>query len=135
MQLRDMRSTEVAERKQHADSERRAEQKHVEQLGESVSSMRAAMRSSPFSPAAHRPPRRRRVSFRSHVDKEERKRIERLAKERLKVYVKFIDTVKDTCITHVLKQADTYLDSPARAIVGQQRSEGHQEIDHNMRRA
>jgi ATP-dependent helicase STH1/SNF2 len=50
------------------------------------------------------------LSSTSYTEKEEQKRIERLAKERLKAlkaddeeaYMKLIDTAKDTCITHLL---------------------------------
>jgi ATP-dependent helicase STH1/SNF2 len=68
------------------------------------------------------------LNFHTHTEKEEHKRIERLAKERLKAlkaddeeaYMKLIDTAKDTRITHLLRQTDAYLDSLAQAVVAQQ---------------
>jgi hypothetical protein len=36
------------------------------------------------------------------------------------VYMKLIDTAKDTRITHLLRQTDAYLDSLAQAVVAQQ---------------
>ena len=68
----------------------------------------------------------------AHTEKEEQKRIERLAKERLKAlkaddeeaYMKLIDTAKDTRITHLLRQTDAYLDSLAHAVLAQQKAGG-----------
>ncbi|RPD70775.1 hypothetical protein L226DRAFT_615902 [Lentinus tigrinus ALCF2SS1-7] len=133
VQLRDIRATEAAERKQRADRERRAKQKHIEQLGvicnhgrDIIALGRSAQdRISRLGKAV--------LSFHAHTEKEEQKRIERLAKERLKAlknddeeaYMKLIDTAKDTRITHLLKQTDAYLDSLAQAVVEQQRAEGH----------
>ncbi|KAI8983220.1 SNF2 family N-terminal domain-containing protein [Trametes punicea] len=132
--VRDARMTEQLERKQRIERERRAKQKHVEQLNiicahgkEVIAVNRAAQdRVTRLSKAV--------LSFHAHTEKEEQKRIERLAKERLKAlknddeeaYMKLIDTAKDTRITHLLKQTDAYLDSLAQAVVEQQRAEGHE---------
>ncbi|OSD05650.1 hypothetical protein PYCCODRAFT_1384571 [Trametes coccinea BRFM310] len=132
--VRDARMTEQLERKQRIERERRAKQKHVEQLNiicahgkEVIAVNRAAQdRITRLSKAV--------LSFHAHTEKEEQKRIERLAKERLKAlknddeeaYMKLIDTAKDTRITHLLKQTDAYLDSLAQAVVEQQRADGHE---------
>jgi ATP-dependent helicase STH1/SNF2 len=39
-------------------------------------------------------------------------------------YMKLIDTAKDTRITHLLRQTDSYLDSVAQAVVAQQSEHG-----------
>jgi ATP-dependent helicase STH1/SNF2 len=70
--------------------------------------------------------------FHTITEKEEQKRIERLAKERLRAlkaddeeaYLKLIDTAKDTRITHLIRQTDSYLDSLAQAVVAQQNEQG-----------
>ncbi|KAF4623491.1 hypothetical protein D9613_001581 [Agrocybe pediades] len=130
--IRDARMTEQLERKQRQERERRAKHKHVEQLGiicthgkEVVSVNRAAQ---------DRLIRLGRgvLNFHVHTEKEEQKRVERLAKERLKAlknddedaYFKLIDTAKDTRITHLLRQTDAYLDSLAQAVVAQQNEGG-----------
>ena len=72
------------------------------------------------------------VNFHAMTEKEEQKRIERLAKERLRAlkaddeeaYMKLIDTAKDTRITHLIRQTDSYLDSLAQAVVAQQSEHG-----------
>ncbi|EKM60438.1 uncharacterized protein PHACADRAFT_179732 [Phanerochaete carnosa HHB-10118-sp] len=127
--IRDARMTEQAERKQRAERERRAKAKHVEQLkticdhGREVHAVNrtAQDRIVKLSKAI--------ASFHAHTEKEEQKRIERLAKERLKAlkaddeeaYMKLIDTAKDTRITHLLRQTDTFLDSLAQAVMEQQK--------------
>ena len=140
VQLRDIRSTEIAERKQRAERERRAKQKHIEQLGVICAHGREVIAVGRSHQERITRLGKAVLSFHSHTEKEEQKRIERLAKERLKAlknddeeaYMKLIDTAKDTRITHLLKQTDAYLDSLAQAVVEQQRSEGHQHIDHDM---
>ncbi|KAH9075751.1 SNF2 family N-terminal domain-containing protein [Lactarius deliciosus] len=126
--IRDTHMTENLERKQRVDRERRAKQKHVEQLSiicahgrEVLSVNRSAQdRIVRLGKAV--------LSFHTHAEREEQKRIERISKERLKAlkaddeeaYMKLIDTAKDTRITHLLKQTDTYLDSLAQAVLAQQ---------------
>ncbi|KAH9921336.1 SNF2 family N-terminal domain-containing protein [Fomitopsis serialis] len=126
--IRDARMTEQLERKQRVDRERRAKQKHVEQLSVICAHGREVV-------AASRSAQDRIVrlgkavlSLHSHTEKEEQKRIERISKERLKAlkaddeeaYMKLIDTAKDTRITHLLRQTDTYLDSLTQAVMEQQ---------------
>lgn len=129
--IRDARATEHSERRQRAERERRAKHKHVEQLTIICTHGREVI-------AANRSAQDRVVrlgravlNFHVYTEKEEQKRIERLAKERLKAlkaddeeaYMKLIDTAKDTRITHLLRQTDAYLDSLAQAVQ-QQQSEG-----------
>ena len=127
--VRDIRMTEQAERRQRVERERRAKQKHVEQLsiickhGEEVlaANRNAQARITRLGKAV--------LSFHAHTEREEQKRIERISKERLKAlkaddeeaYMKLIDTAKDTRITHLLRQTDAYLDSLAQAVMEQQR--------------
>lgn len=130
--IRDARMTEQLERKQRTDRELRAKRKHVEQLDVIRHHARDVL-------AANRSAQDRLMriskavsSFHAHTEKEEQKRIERLAKERIKAlkdndeeaYIKLIDTAKDTRITHLLRQTDAYLDSLAQAVVAQQNEGG-----------
>ncbi|KZP18576.1 hypothetical protein FIBSPDRAFT_1046087, partial [Athelia psychrophila] len=130
--IRDARMTEQLERKQRADRERKAKHKHVEQLGVVTDHGKEVL-------AANRGARdrvlklgRAVLQFHAHTEKEEQKRIERLAKERLRAlknddeeaYMALFDTAKDTRIMHLLKQTDSYLDSLAQAVVAQQNESG-----------
>ncbi|KAH8103254.1 SNF2-family ATP dependent chromatin remodeling factor snf21 [Phellopilus nigrolimitatus] len=131
--LRDARMTETLERKQRADRERRAKQKHLEQLAVICNHGREMV-------AANRSHQDRALklgravqSHHAYTEKEEAKRIERISKERLKAlkaddeeaYMRLIDTAKDTRITHLLRQTDSYLDSLAQAVVAQQNDDVH----------
>ncbi|CAK5279848.1 unnamed protein product [Mycena citricolor] len=126
--MRDVRTTEQLERKQRIDRERRAKSKHIEQLdvicehGKQVIAVNRA--------AQDRVVRLGRsvLAFHNTTEKEEQKRMERIAKERIKAlkaddeeaYMALVDNVKDTRITHLLRQTDSYLDSLAQAVASQQ---------------
>lgn len=132
--IRDARMTEQLERKQRADRERRAKHKHVEQLSVITNHGREVLAVNRAAQDRVLKLGRAVLQLHAHTEKEEQKRIERLAKERLKAlkaddeeaYMKLIDTAKDTRITHLLKQTDSYLDSLAQAVVAQQ-NEGQRE--------
>lgn len=69
------------------------------------------------------------MSFHSFTEKEEQKRTERTARQRLQAlkandeeaYIKLLDQTKDTRITHLLRQTNSFLDSLAQAVKNQQR--------------
>ncbi|KAG7090792.1 hypothetical protein E1B28_009876 [Marasmius oreades] len=136
--FKDARVTEKLEREQRSKREQRAKSKHVEQLSVIVNHGREL--NSANQMARERILRLGRAvgSFHAHTEKEEQKRIERISKERLKAlkaddeeaYMKLIDTAKDTRITHLLRQTDTYLDSLAHAVVAQQNEAGVMQIHH-----
>lgn len=64
-----------------------------------------------------------------NIEREEQKRIERNAKQRLQAlkandeeaYIKLLDQTKDTRITHLLRQTNQFLDSLAHAVKEQQK--------------
>lgn len=64
----------------------------------------------------------------ANIEREELKRAERTAKQRLQAlrsndeeaYIKLLDQTKDTRITHLLRQTNTFLDSLAQAVRVQQ---------------
>lgn len=68
------------------------------------------------------------INFHAHLEKEEKKRIERSARQRLQAlraddeaaYLQLLDKAKDTRITHLLKQTDQYLENLTRAVRIQQ---------------
>ncbi|KAH7926188.1 hypothetical protein BV22DRAFT_1033109 [Leucogyrophana mollusca] len=135
--LRDARMTEQMERKQRIDRERRAKHKHVEQLGVICAHGKEVIAVNRSSQDRVLKIGRSILSFHAFTEKEEQKRIERISKERLKAlkaddeeaYMKLIDTAKDTRITHLLRQTDSYLDSLAQAVVAQQNEGGREEIN------
>ncbi|SCU88385.1 LADA_0E09824g1_1 [Lachancea dasiensis] len=68
------------------------------------------------------------ASLHNQTEKDEQKRVERTAKQRLQAlksndeeaYLKLLDQTKDTRITHLLRQTNTFLDSLAQAVKVQQ---------------
>ncbi|KAJ7785661.1 SNF2-family ATP dependent chromatin remodeling factor snf21 [Mycena metata] len=130
--MRDARVTEQLERKQRIDRERRAKSKHVEQLDVICAHGRDVL-------AVNRAAQDRIVrlgrsvlNFHQFTEKEEQKRMERITKERIRAlkaddeeaYMALVDNVKDTRITHLLRQTDSYLDSLAQAVAAQQNESG-----------
>lgn len=79
------------------------------------------------------------VAQHQHMEREEQKRIERTAKQRLQAlkandeetYLKLLGQAKDSRITHLLKQTDGFLNQLAASVRAQQRStaERYGEID------
>lgn len=69
-------------------------------------------------------------SLHSQTAKEEQKKVERMAKQRLQAlklndeeaYLKLLDHTKDTRITHLLSQTNQFLDSLAQAVQTQQKA-------------
>lgn len=126
--MKDARAVDQLERQQKIDRENRAKQKHIDQL--LAISKHARSLYDAQEQNRQRQLRLGKNILRWHVEaeKEEQKRIERISKERLKAlknndeeaYLKLIDTAKDTRITHLIRQTDSFLDSLAQAVAAQQ---------------
>ena len=139
--LRDARQTEGLERQQRIERERRAKQKHLDYLNVICEHGQALLTAGRANQS--RAQRLGKAVLKLHVEteKEEQKRIERISKERLKAlkaddeeaYMKLIDTAKDTRITHLLRQTDSYLDSLSQAVRAQQNDDVHRHgaFDHS----
>ncbi|KAG0055639.1 hypothetical protein BGZ83_007939 [Gryganskiella cystojenkinii] len=131
--LREARMTEKLERQQRQDREGREKQKHMDYLQSIVDHGRDMITWHRTQQAKQSKLGRLVLQFHSHVEKEEAKRIERISKERLKAlknndeeaYMKLIDQAKDTRITHLLQQTDSYLASLAEAVTAQQNDSVH----------
>ncbi|CAG8483945.1 10612_t:CDS:10, partial [Scutellospora calospora] len=131
--MRDARITDRLEKQQREDRQRRKKQTHLDLMQSYCIHGRDMILWHRSSQQKQLKFGRAVVSFHSQVEKEEQKRLERLSKERLRAlknddeeaYLKLIDKVKDTRITHLLKQTDQYLDSLAQAVVAQQRDDLH----------
>ncbi|KAF9771133.1 hypothetical protein IL306_011235 [Fusarium sp. DS 682] len=127
--VREARITEKLEKQQRDARENREKKKHTDflraiynhrqEIQESASSQRT--KSHKLS----------RLMYQQHfnIEKEEQKRIERTAKQRLQAlkandeeaYLKLLDQAKDTRITHLLKQTDGFLHQLASSVKAQQR--------------
>lgn len=126
--LRSAKETEDAERKQRLERERLSKDKHLQYVrgicDHGAALVETARRSN------EKAKRLGLAVLRMHkdIEREEQKRLEKLAKERLKAlkndnedgYRALIDQAKDTRITHLLKRTDAYLDSLANQVRLQQ---------------
>jgi len=127
--VREARITEKLEKQQRDARENREKQKHTEFL-RAVHAHRDEMRN---QGGAQRGKMQKlgRLMFAQHfnIEKEEQKRIERTAKQRLQAlkandeeaYLKLLDQAKDTRITHLLRQTDGFLHQLASSVKAQQR--------------
>lgn len=136
--LRDARATESAERRQRTEREQRGKQRHLAYIngicehGQNI--INAGVASSRGG-GADKMRRLGRAMMKTHADteKEEQRRIERLAKERLKAlknddedaYLALLGEAKDSRIGHLLQQTDQFLETLAAAVVDQQNDDVH----------
>ncbi|KAG8931907.1 hypothetical protein FRC01_000597 [Tulasnella sp. 417] len=129
--IRDVRQTESLERRQRVEREKRVKQKHLDYLKTICDHGKAMLDANRLAQGKSLKLARAVLKYHVDTEKEEQKRIERISKERLKAlknddeeaYLKLIDTAKDTRITHLLRQTDSYLDSLAQAVRDQQRDD------------
>ncbi|KAI0480562.1 SNF2-family ATP dependent chromatin remodeling factor snf21 [Xylariaceae sp. FL0804] len=127
--VREARITEKLEKQQRDARENRERKKHSDFL-QSVWQHRSEI-SSAASAAKNKMSKIGRAMYAHHfnIEKEEQKRIERTAKQRLQAlkaddeeaYLKLLDQAKDTRITHLLRQTDGFLKQLASSVKAQQR--------------
>jgi ATP-dependent helicase STH1/SNF2 len=128
--LREARITEKLEKQQRDARELREKKKHSDYLT-TVLAHSKEIRNDHF---AHQQRKQKlgRMMLQQHqtIEKEEQKRVERTAKQRLQAlkandeeaYLALLDQAKDTRITHLLKQTDGFLSQLAASVKEQQRS-------------
>ncbi|KAI0127824.1 chromatin remodeling complex SWI/SNF, component SWI2 and related ATPase [Xylariales sp. AK1849] len=132
--VREARITEKLEKQQRDAREHREKKKHIDFL-QSVQHHKSEIHNSASS-AQNKMFKMGRAMFAQHfnIEKEEQKRIERTAKQRLQAlkandeeaYLKLLDQAKDTRITHLLKQTDGFLHQLAASVKSQQRQSAQQ---------
>ncbi|SPO00505.1 probable component of SWI/SNF global transcription activator complex [Cephalotrichum gorgonifer] len=127
--VREARITEKLEKQQRDARENREKKKHVDFL-RAICNHRAEILNTAEAQKskAHKLCK---VMHNQHynIEKEEQKRIERTAKQRLQAlkandeeaYMKLLDQAKDTRITHLLRQTDGFLKQLASSVKSQQR--------------
>ncbi|KID90960.1 SNF2-family ATP dependent chromatin remodeling factor snf21 [Metarhizium guizhouense ARSEF 977] len=127
--VREARITEKLEKQQRDARENREKKKHSDFL-RAICHHRAEIQESANSQKT-KSHKLSRLMYAQHfnIEKEEQKRIERTAKQRLQAlkandeeaYLKLLDQAKDTRITHLLKQTDGFLHQLASSVKAQQR--------------
>ncbi|KAJ2971649.1 hypothetical protein NQ176_g7585 [Zarea fungicola] len=127
--VREARITEKLEKQQRDARENREKKKHVDFLV-AIGNHRAEIRETGNTQRS-KSHKLSRIMYSQHfnIEKEEQKRIERTAKQRLQAlkandeeaYLKLLDQAKDTRITHLLRQTDGFLQQLASSVKAQQR--------------
>ncbi|KAK4222203.1 chromatin structure-remodeling complex subunit snf21 [Podospora fimiseda] len=127
--VREARITEKLEKQQRDAREHKERKKHVDYL-QAVYNHRAEILNNGLA-QRNKTQKLARLMYSHHfnIEKEEQKRIERTAKQRLQAlkandeeaYLKLLDQAKDTRITHLLRQTDGFLHQLASSVRAQQR--------------
>ncbi|KAK5664022.1 hypothetical protein OQA88_236 [Cercophora sp. LCS_1] len=127
--VREARITEKLEKQQRDAREHRERKRHVEFL-QAVYNHRTEITVNAQTQHSKMQKMSRLMSLHHlNIEKEEQKRVERTAKQRLQAlkandeeaYLKLLDQAKDTRITHLLRQTDGFLHQLASSVRAQQR--------------
>lgn len=128
--LREARITEKLEKQQRDARETREKKKHTDYLATVINHAREVNIAAQNQRQKMQKLGRMMQVQHQNIEKEEQKRIERTAKQRLQAlksndeeaYLKLLDQAKDTRITHLLRQTDGFLSQLAASVKAQQRN-------------
>lgn len=128
--LREARITEKLEKQQRDARENREKKKHTDYLQTVLNHAREIQNAAVAQKQKMQKLGRMMLAQHQNIEKEEQKRIERTAKQRLQAlksndeeaYLKLLDQAKDTRITHLLRQTDGFLSQLAASVKEQQRN-------------
>lgn len=128
--LREARVTEKLEKQQRDARENREKKKHSDYLQAVLNHGKDIQTAASNHKTRAQKLGRMMMQHHQHIEKEEQKRIERTAKQRLQAlksndeeaYLKLLDQAKDTRITHLLKQTNGFLKQLAASVKQQQRN-------------
>ncbi|KAI9805124.1 MAG: hypothetical protein M1825_000958 [Sarcosagium campestre] len=127
--LREARITEKLEKQQRDAKEGREKALNQSRIEAAIKRSQALQVEAASEIARKQKLGRMMMVHHQHIEKEEQKRVERTAKQRLQAlksndeeaYLKLLDQAKDTRITHLLKQTDGFLKQLAASVKQQQR--------------
>ena len=127
--LREARITEKLEKQQRDARETREKKKHTDYLATVINHQKGVEIAALNQRQKMQKLGRMMQVQHQNIEKEEQKRIERTAKQRLQAlksndeeaYLKLLDQAKDTRITHLLRQTDGFLSQLAASVKAQQR--------------
>ncbi|OCK84791.1 adenosinetriphosphatase [Lepidopterella palustris CBS 459.81] len=128
--LREARITEKLEKQQRDARESKEKKKHVDFLKSIVSHADEMQKLALDQRQRMQKLGRTMLQTHQNIEKEEQKRVERTAKQRLQAlkandeetYLKLLGQAKDTRISHLLKQTDGFLKQLSASVKAQQRS-------------
>ncbi len=127
--LREARITEKLEKEQRVARETREQKKHTDYLQTVLNHGREIVNAALAQKSKMQKLGRMMQAQHMNIEKEEQRRVERTAKQRLaalksndeEAYLALLDQAKDTRITHLLKQTDGFLTQLAQSVKQQQR--------------
>lgn len=127
--VREARITEKLEKQQRDARENRERKKHNDYLQAVYNHRNEIVNSAQAQRGKMQKLSRLMYAHHFNIEKEEQKRVERTAKQRLQAlkandeeaYLKLLDQAKDTRITHLLRQTDGFLHQLASSVRAQQR--------------
>ncbi|EME43167.1 hypothetical protein DOTSEDRAFT_72522 [Dothistroma septosporum NZE10] len=128
--LREARVTEKLEKQQRDAAENKEKKKHNEYIRSIVQHSEDIRNGAQLHKQRVQKLGRLMIATHSNIEKEEQKRIERTAKQRLQAlkandeetYLKLLGQAKDSRISHLLKQTDGFLNELAASVKAQQRT-------------
>ncbi|KAJ6110526.1 hypothetical protein N7486_002761 [Penicillium sp. IBT 16267x] len=129
--LREARVTENLEKQQRDARETREKKKQFDQLQAILSHGSELLSNSAQNRSRSQKLGRMMVQHHQHMEREEQRRVERTAKQRLQAlkandeetYLKLLGQAKDSRITHLLNQTDKFLKELAASVRRQQRNQ------------
>lgn len=128
--LKEAREVENFERAQKVERENKVKQKHLDRVRALTEHAQAFHKAHSEAKDLSKRLGKHVLRFHIEAEKAEKARVERVSKERLRAlknddeeaYLKLIDTAKDTRITHLLRQTDSFLDNLAQSVRQQQKA-------------
>ncbi|KAF2720531.1 chromatin remodeling complex SWI/SNF component SWI2 [Polychaeton citri CBS 116435] len=128
--LREARVTEKLEKQQRDAAENKEKRKHLDFLRSLETHAQEIRNSGLLQKSRTQKLGKLMMTTHASIEKEEQKRIERTAKQRLQAlkandeetYLKLLGQAKDSRISHLLKQTDGFLDQLASSVKEQQRA-------------
>ncbi|KAJ5223611.1 hypothetical protein N7468_008153 [Penicillium chermesinum] len=129
--LREARVTETLEKQQRDARETREKKKQYDQLQAILSHRQELVNAAAFHRTRSQKLGRAMITHQQHMEREEQKRVERNAKQRLQAlkandeetYLKLLGQAKDSRISHLLNQTDKFLKELAASVRKQQRNQ------------
>lgn len=137
--LREARITEKLEKQQRDVRETREKKKQYDQLQAILNHSVELQNAANQQRARMQKLGRMMMQHHQHMEREEQKRVERTAKQRLQAlkandeetYLKLLGQAKDSRISHLLKQTDNFLRQLAASVKEQQRSQAEKYGEEN----
>jgi len=138
--LREARITEKLEKQQRDARETREKKKQWDQLQAIINHGAELANATIQSRARSQKLGRMMVQHHQHMEREEQRRVERTAKQRLQAlkandeetYMKLLGQAKDSRISHLLKQTDKFLKELAASVKKQQRNQAERYGDDDL---